>query len=50
MGAIPEGSKVVVTVTGHGLKDPGVAIENAKSKSTVVNPDLTSVLSAIGLG
>ena len=50
MGAIPEGSRVVVTVTGHGLKDPGVAIENAKSKSTVVNPDLTSVLSAIGLG
>ena len=50
LGEIPEGSNVVVTVTGHGLKDPGVAIDNAKSKSKVVNPDLESVLSAIGLG
>ena len=50
MGAIPKDSTVVVTVTGHGLKDPGVAIENAKSRSTVVNPNLQSVLSAIGLG
>jgi len=39
----------VVTVTGHGLKDPGVAVENSLAESTVVDADLDSVLAAIGL-
>ena len=48
-GGIPNGSTVVVTVTGHGLKDPGVAVENSLAESTVVDADLNSVLAAIGL-
>ena len=46
---IPKGSTVVVTVTGHGLKDPGVAVENSLTESTVVDANLNSVLVAIGL-
>ena len=49
-GIIPEGSTVVVTVTGHGLKDPGIAIENSKARSEVVEPDIETVLGAIGMG
>ena len=48
-GNIPKGSTVVVTVTGHGLKDPRVAVENSLAESTVVGADLDSVLAAIGL-
>ena len=47
--SIPKGSTVVVTVTGHGLKDPGVAIENSLAESTVVDANMNSVLAAIGL-
>ena len=46
---IPTGYTVVVTVTGHGLKDPDLAVENSLAESTIVNPDLGSVLAAIGL-
>jgi len=48
-GQIPQDATVVVTVTGHGLKDPGIAIENAKAESVVVEPDIQSVLGAIGM-
>mgnify|MGYP001585133630 FL=1 len=48
-GGIPPESTVVVTVTGHGLKDPGIAIENAKASSVVVEPNIQSVLDAIGM-
>ena len=48
-GQIPEDSTVVVTVTGHGLKDPGIAIDNAKANSVVIEPDIKSVLGAIGM-
>ena len=48
-GGIPNGSTVVVTVTGHGLKDPAVAVENSLAESTVVDADMNSVLTAIGL-
>ena len=48
-GGIPDGSTVVATVTGHGLKAPGVAVENSLAKSTVVDADLDSVLAVIGL-
>ena len=42
-GDIPKNSTLVVTVTGHGLKDPAIAIENSAAKSVVVDPDLESV-------
>jgi threonine synthase len=48
-GQIPHDATVVATVTGHGLKDPGIAIENAKAESVVVEPDIQSVLGAIGM-
>ena len=48
-GHIPKNSTLVVTVTGHGLKDPAIAIENSAAKSVVVDPDLESVLDAIGM-
>ena len=48
-GGVPNGSTVVATVTGHGLKDPGVAVENSLAESTVVDADLDSVLAVIGL-
>ena len=50
IGAIPDESTVVVTVTGHGLKDPGLAIDNARAKSTVIDADIDSVMTAIGMG
>jgi len=46
-GTIPNSSTVVVTVTGHGLKDPGVAIDNARAKSSVIDADIDSVMTAI---
>ncbi len=49
-GEIPQGSTVVVTVTGHGLKDPAMAIENSKAKPVVVEPEIDSVLEVIGIG
>ena len=48
-GGVPDGSTVVATVTGHGLKDPGVAVENSLAESTVVDAALDSVLAVIGL-
>ncbi len=48
-GSIPDNSNVVATVTGHGLKDPGVAIENAGAESTVVDANIDAVMSAIGM-
>jgi threonine synthase len=46
-GEIPPGATVVVTVTGHGLKDPEIAVENSKVKSVVINPDISSVLNTL---
>jgi threonine synthase len=31
-GKIPEGSKIVCTLTGHGLKDPDIAIKQSKDR------------------
>jgi len=36
-------------VTGHGLKDPDVAVENSRAESIIVDADMDSVLAAIGL-
>lgn len=48
-GKIPEGSKIVVTLTGHGLKDPDNAINESGFSPTVVAPDLDAVKGIIGL-
>lgn len=40
---------MVATVTGHGLKDPEIAIDNAKAQSLVVDANMESVLTAIEL-
>jgi threonine synthase len=45
---IPEGSKIVCTVTGHGLKDPEVMADRVV-KLTAVAPEEQEVLRAIGL-
>jgi threonine synthase len=44
---IPEGSTIVCTVTGHGLKDPDV-MSNRAEKLTAVPPNEQEVLRAIG--
>ena len=38
-------SKVVCTVTGHGLKDPNIAIENV-DKPVTVKADIKEILKA----
>jgi threonine synthase len=39
---LPEGSTIVCTVTGHGLKDPEWAISTAPSPTTIANDVLTA--------
>lgn len=46
-GKIPEGSSVVCTLTGHGLKDPETAIKQSSSPVVTVNADMASVRDAI---
>jgi len=46
-GKIPEGSKVVCTLTGHGLKDPDTAIKQSGSRMVTVAAELESVKQAI---
>jgi threonine synthase len=45
---VPEGSRIVCTVTGHGLKDPEVMADRVV-KLTAVAPNEEEVLKAIGL-
>ena len=42
-------STVVVTVTGHGLKDPEIAVKNSQANPILVDANIDSVLSAVGL-
>jgi len=44
---IPEGSRIVCTLTGHGLKDPETVTKRV-AKLTVVSPNENDVLRAIG--
>lgn len=45
---VPEGSRIVCTVTGHGLKDPEIAVRHSASLETIAaNED--AVLRAIGV-
>jgi threonine synthase len=51
-GQIPKGAVVVLTVTGHGLKDPQWALRKADGsdvKPTVVPVDTAEVASVLGL-
>ena len=51
-GAIPKGSTVVLTVTGHGLKDPSWALKAADGSDvtpTVVPVDTAEIASVLGL-
>ncbi|MBM0276897.1 threonine synthase [Micromonospora tarensis] len=41
-GAVPSGSTVVCTVTGHGLKDPEWAISTAPAPLTIANDPLAA--------
>ncbi|BDZ53638.1 threonine synthase [Agromyces marinus] len=52
-GQIPAGSKVVLTVTGHGLKDPQWALrlpDGSDVAPTVVPVDTAHVAEVLGLG
>jgi len=46
-GKIPEGSTVVCTLTGHGLKDPDIAIKQSTSPLITVDAELGAVRDAI---
>jgi threonine synthase len=46
-GKIPEGSVVVCTLTGHGLKDPDIAIKQSSSPLITVDANLDAVRDAI---
>ncbi|GHD43120.1 threonine synthase [Mycetocola manganoxydans] len=51
-GQVPAGSTVVLTVTGHGLKDPQWALKNADGGEiapTIVPVDVSEVASVLGL-
>lgn len=52
-GQIPAGSTVVITVTGHGLKDPQWALKGPggeEAKPTVVPVDAAAIAQTLGLG
>ncbi len=43
-----QGSRIVCTLTGHGLKDPNIAIKNIKDPVTL-EPDIKKIIKEIGL-
>jgi len=52
-GEIPKGATVVLTVTGHGLKDPQWALRAADGSDvtpTIVPVDTAAIASVLGLG
>jgi threonine synthase len=46
-GKIPEGSSVVCTLTGHGLKDPDTAIKQSRSPMLTIDAELEAVKATI---
>lgn len=46
-GKIPEGSKIVCTLTGHGLKDPDIVIQQHKASIITTEAKLDEVKRAI---
>jgi threonine synthase len=52
-GRVPPGARIVITVTGHGLKDPQWALRGADGNDVVpvrVQQDVVAIASALGLG
>ena len=43
----PAGSKIVCTLTGHGLKDPDVAIKQSTTPLITVDANMTAVKNTI---
>ncbi len=48
-GMIPPGSVIAAVMTGHGLKDPDCAIQNAGFKPVLVASNKDAVMNVIGL-
>lgn len=48
-GAIPNGSLITATMTGHGLKDPDTAIASGSKILAPVEPRIEAVMQAAGL-
>jgi len=51
-GRVPAGARIVITVTGHGLKDPQWALRNADGdevKPVRISADVVSIAAALGL-
>jgi threonine synthase len=51
-GEIPKGSTVVITVTGHGLKDPQWAVrlpDGSEAAPTIVPVDTDEIAGVLGL-
>ena len=46
-GKIPEGSKIICTLTGHGLKDPDTAIKQSQTPMVTVEATMDAVKKAI---
>ena len=46
-GKIPQGSRVVCTLTGHGLKDPDTAIQQSTGPMIKIKAELAEVKKAI---
>ena len=46
-GKIPEGSKITCTLTGHGLKDPDIAIKQCAAPMIAVDATMEAVKKAI---
>ena len=46
-GKIPEGSRVVCTLTGHGLKDPDTAVKQCQAPMITIEANLDAVKRAI---
>lgn len=46
-GALPEGAQVVCVLTGHGLKDPNIAIQAAAGEPRVIPATEEAVMDAI---
>src|SRR3954469_25046454 len=51
-GRVPAGARIVITVTGHGLKDPQWALRTADGEDVVpvrISSDVVSIATALGL-
>lgn len=46
-GALPAGAQVVCVLTGHGLKDPNIAIKTVAAEPTVISATEEAVMDAI---